>query len=186
MTTEDNGRNHEPNLRELTAELDGLRCLVFAELRALNKIIDERDRLYKERDDARRTAVDAALAAAKEQTASSFSASEKAIVKAENAQSDYNLRSNEFRGQLDDQAKRLIARIEVEAMVRNVEEKLSRMDGEIRTLRESHGEHVGQSSGKREIAGDTRANIAIVISVIGGIAGLIGLAIIVIRAFSGH
>jgi hypothetical protein len=40
----------------------------------------------------------------KEQTRASFEASEKAIVKAENAQRDYNVRSNEFRGQLDDQA----------------------------------------------------------------------------------
>lgn len=142
------GRLHEPSLKEAVTELDGLRELLLSKIDNLKELVNERDRLYKERDDARRVAVDAALAAAKEQTASSFSASEKAIVKAENAQSDYNIRSNEFRGQLDDQAKRLISRTEVEEMIKNVVEKISRIDNDVRSLRESRTEGVGEKGGR--------------------------------------
>jgi|ERR1039458_6387722 hypothetical protein len=45
------------------------------------------------------------MAAADKATQSAFAASEKAIAKAEQAQSDYNARSNEFRSSLDDQNK---------------------------------------------------------------------------------
>ena len=49
---------------------------------------------------------------AEKATDAAFTASEKAILKAEEAQRDYNHRSNEFRAQLDDQAKTLMRRIE--------------------------------------------------------------------------
>ena len=139
------GRSHEPNLRQLTAELDGLRAVMTAKLEAMKALIDERDRMYAERDTSRRTAVEAALIAAKEQTATSFAASKEAISKADTAQHEYNIRSNEFRGQLDDQAKRLIARSEVETMLKNQDEKLSRLDMELRALRDTVG--AGESRG---------------------------------------
>lgn len=94
-----------------------------AQIRALRELVDERDRLYKERDESRKTAVDAALQAAKEKTTDAFLASEKAIVKAEDAQREYNARSNEFRGQLDDQAKTLMPRIEADAKFQALEDK---------------------------------------------------------------
>jgi hypothetical protein len=141
------GRSHEPNLRQLTAELDGLRAVMTAKLEAMKALIDERDRMYAERDNSRRTAVEAALIAAKEQTASSFAASKEAITKAEQAQHDYNMRSNEFRGQLDDQAKRLISRSEVESMIKNLEEKISRVDNDQRTLRDTVGSGVSRGEG---------------------------------------
>ena len=64
-------------------------------------------------ENQRRSVVDA-LAAQKELTAAANAASEKAILKSEEAQREYNVRSNEFRGQLDDQAKTLMPRIETE------------------------------------------------------------------------
>jgi len=133
---------------------------------ALREVIDERDRLYKERDDSRRTAVDAALAAAKEQTASSFSASEKAIGKAENAQADYNVRSNEFRGQLDDQAKTLMPRQEVTTLVKSIEDKIARLDGDIREVRDSVRGYAGKEQGGKTVRDDTRSNLAVAISFI--------------------
>lgn len=110
--TKNGERTHEPQLRQVVAEMDGFRRLVEVEMAGLHRLLDERDRLYKERDESRRSAVDAAITAAKEQTRQSFEASEKAIVKAEDAQREYNVRSNEFRGQLDDQAKTLMPRAE--------------------------------------------------------------------------
>jgi multidrug efflux pump subunit AcrA (membrane-fusion protein) len=163
VSAEPNGtRTHEPSLRELTADVDGVKELLISKIESLKELVNERDRLYKERDESRRTAVDAALAAAKENTASSFAASEKAIVKAENAQNDYNVRSNEFRGQLDDQAKRLIARTEVETMVKNLEEKINRIDIDTRGLRESRSESLGGHS----LKDDVRSNIAVIVSII--------------------
>lgn len=150
-----------------------------AALLAHEKLAIERDRLYKERDDARRVAVDAALAAAKEQTASSFTASEKAIVKAETAQSEYNVRSNEFRGQLDDQAKRLISRTEVDSVVKNLTEKIDRIDLDVRSLRESRGERAGEGQGGRAVLDTSRSNIALLVSAL-------AVALLLWRAFVGR
>lgn len=136
-------------------------------VRALSEKMDERDRLYKERDEFRRVAVDAALIAAKEQVQVSFEASEKAIVKAENAQREYNIRSNEFRGQLDDQAKRLISRDEVVLMFKGQEEKNIRYDTDIRQLREALAAGSGSKAGSREVLSDSRAWVSLVISAVG-------------------
>jgi hypothetical protein len=114
----------------------------------LERIMDERDRLYDMRFKAAETAVNtalaaqekavnAALAAQEKQTASSFMASEKAIVKAEDAQREYNVRSNEFRGQLDDQAKTLMPRPESLTMFRATEDKLASAKAELERTIES-------------------------------------------------
>ena len=129
------------------------------QVKALRELVDERDRLYKERDESRRTAVDAALTAAKEKTTDAFIASEKAIVKAEDAQREYNARSNEFRGQLDDQAKTLMPRFEADSKFRAQEDKVEALRKEVQSLRESRSEGSGisqtratQSNFNREIA----------------------------------
>lgn len=119
-----NGRTHEPSLRELTSQLDGLRELTDARFQAAARLLDERDRLYLEKFRASEIAVSAAIAASDKQTAASFASSEKAIGKAEQAQSDYNVRSNEFRGQLDDQAKTLMPRTESQTLFKSYEDKL--------------------------------------------------------------
>jgi hypothetical protein len=129
----------QPTIRELAVEVDSLR-----------RIMDERVRLYAERDISRRTAVDAALTAAKEQTASSFAASKEAIIKAEQAQHDYNVRSNEFRGQLDDQAKLFISRVEVGTITKNIEEKLARLEMDTRVNREAIGNSASKGEGMNQ------------------------------------
>ena len=167
------GRSHEPNLRQLTAELDGLRAVMTAKLEAMKALIDERDRMYAERDNSRRTAVEAALIAAKEQTATSFAASKEAISKADTAQHEYNIRSNEFRGQLDDQAKRLISRTEVEGMIKNVEEKIARSDNDQRVMNDRVGSGEGRGAGMDKL-------FQYFLSVI-GILGSFGLGIYISR-----
>jgi formaldehyde-activating enzyme involved in methanogenesis len=98
-------------MSDSSAELDKhlLRNLSESEIVTVRvfveRIMDERDRLYEAKFKAAETAVttalssaekavNAALAAQEKQTASSFAASEKAIVKAEEAQREYNIRSN--------------------------------------------------------------------------------------------
>jgi hypothetical protein len=142
----------------------------------LEKIIEERDRLYDTRFKAAETAVSAALAAQEKATTAAFLASEKAVLKAENAQADYNSRSNEFRGQLDDQAKTLMPRLEVNTMMRGIEEKIegiktaaksdvARIDTDIRSLRESRSQVEGTDRG-------ATATWAVVIVIANGILAL--------------
>lgn len=141
----------------------------------LRIVIDERDRLYDSRFRASEIAVQAALLAQKEAVASAFLASEKAIIKAEEAQKDYNLRSNEFRGQLDDQAKLLMQRQEALGLFKSSDDKLETMRlffdsklesqriafeknneslmKEITSLRESRSEISGKSSGANALFG---------------------------------
>lgn len=119
---------------------------------AAGRIADERDRFYLEKFKASEVAVGAAITAQKEQTTSSFAASEKAIVKAEEAQREYNVRSNEFRGQLDDQAKRLMPREEAVSNFKSVDDKLEEVKKSIDILRENS---------KKDIADlrETRSNV---------------------------
>jgi hypothetical protein len=99
--------------------------LVLTDMRDfMQRVLDERDRQYDARFRAAEIAVMAAFAAQKDSVANAFLASEKAIIKAEEAQREYNVRSNEFRGQLDDQAKMLMPRSEVTALIRSIEDKL--------------------------------------------------------------
>jgi hypothetical protein len=104
---------------------------------------------------AQEKAVNAALAAQEKQTASSFLASEKAIVKAEDAQREYNVRSNEFRGQLDDQAKTLMPRPETMTMFKSFEDKLSTIKIELDRATEMGRNNLEKAMGSfgHEVAG---------------------------------
>jgi hypothetical protein len=94
-------------------------------VKAIEKLIDERDRLYDSRFKAAEVAVSAALSSQEKAVNAAFLASEKAIVKAEAAQNDYNVRSNEFRGQLSDQATTLMPRPETLSMFKATDEKVA-------------------------------------------------------------
>jgi hypothetical protein len=110
-------------LEIIMAESNGLsinRPLTFAEMKLIREVLeegmnlisiraDERDKRYEERFRNSEAAVNTALAAQKEAVAAAFTASERAITKAEDAQAAYNSRSNEFRQTLDDQAKLLLS-----------------------------------------------------------------------------
>lgn len=85
-------------------------------------------------------AVQAALAAQEKAVTAAFLASEKAIVKAEEAQKEYNTRSNEFRGQLDDQAKTLMPRNESIGLFNAIDEKLSALQQRLEQAASAKGE----------------------------------------------
>lgn len=104
----------------------------------LKALLDERDTVYTERDNARRIAVEAALTAVKEQTKASFEASEKAIVKAEEAQKAYNVAHNDLSRKLDEQNKATMPRSETETRFHGLEEKISDLR-EIVTLSTGRG-----------------------------------------------
>jgi len=108
------GRTHDQDLRELKAEVNGLRMLM-----------EERNKWYGERDRDRQQAVDKALAAVEKQTASAFEAAKEsnttaaanqkeAVLKQEDAQRAYNTSHNDLLRKLDDQNKATMPRIEQE------------------------------------------------------------------------
>lgn len=166
-------------------KLVGLKELLHSELAANRDVLDERDKLYKERDDSRRTAVDAALTAVKEQTKASFEASEKAIVKAEEAQKSYNASHNDLSRKMDEQYKAMTPQSEARLKWDNTDKEVGdlrreltatregaqkeitglrdAMMREIAGLRESRSEHVGS----RQQSTDMRAWIVAAIAIVG-------------------
>ena len=130
--------------------VDTLRENIRAEIELVRQVMIERDRFYL-----------AQIAEQKNLNANSFASSEKAVGKAEQAQKEYNERSNEFRGQLDDQAKTLMARTEVLATFKAIGEKsdaahealdrrIDKLDSEIGMLREFRSEGGGKEKAQRE------------------------------------
>lgn len=159
MSEPNGARTHEPSLRELTAEADGTKALILSKFDSLRELVDERDRLYKERDDARRTAVDAALAAVKEQTKASFDASEKAIVKAEEAQKAYNTAHNDLSRKMDEQNKATMPRLESQQRFDNLTKEVAELKGAVTISG-------GVVLGSKAVKDESRANLALIISFI--------------------
>ncbi len=139
-------RNNDPDV--------SFREYIDLHINRLEQLMGERDKRYEERHIADVQAVQAALVSADKQVTTAFSASEKAVNKSEEAQQDYNARSNEFRGQLDDQAKTLMPRIEAigkfDAFDKRLEETKTRYDQEIASLREYRSARQGSSAQQRE------------------------------------
>jgi len=105
---------------------------LFARFEEYIHRMDERDRRYAAERLSDQRAVEAA-----------FKASEKAIDKAEQAQVGVNERGNEFRGQLDDQAKRLMTKDEAGIRFATIEEKVEALRQDVGNLRESRSQIVG-------------------------------------------
>jgi hypothetical protein len=107
-------------------------------IKSVQRTMDERDRFYLEKFKAAEIAVSAALTASDKLNAAAFSSGEKAVIKAEDAQREYNVRSNEFRGQLDDQAKRLMPREEAQTHFGIYDQKFDEIKEEIAAFRVGH------------------------------------------------
>lgn len=146
-------------------------------LRSVEALMDERDRRYEDKFKALDNATEKALAAVREQTNAAFQANEKAITKAEEAQRSYNERSNEFRGQLDDQAKRLMAREEALSKFGTYDEKLEDCKREIIKLREAQMETAGRTVQRSEQRQTTQWTVGQVLATLFAVAGF-ALAIV--------
>jgi hypothetical protein len=131
------------------------------------KLLAERDRFYQEQYEAIEKAFAAALAAQEKLTAASFAASEKAITKAEEAQSQYNIRSNEFRAQLGDQARTLMPRPEAEAINKVLDDKIVDLGRRLAALNESGS----------EVRGKEKLSTPLLLSLVGAAFGAAGFLI---------
>jgi hypothetical protein len=145
---------------------------------AFAKLMDERDRGYENRFKAQETAIGSALTAQEKLTSASFASSEKAVIKAEDAQREYNARSNEFRGQLDDQAKMLLPRSEAETRFNSMSLTIDEIKKDLVTLREFKSSSGGQREQAHSDRGQSNWVIAMVISLL-SIAVGIGISLLV-------
>jgi hypothetical protein len=116
----------------------------------LRELIDERDRRYEQRFEGQEKAVAAALAAQEKAVAAALSAADRAVSKAELAAEKRFEAVNEFRGQLADQAGRLLPRSEADVALGGVREKIDGLTGRVEALgtRLERGE--GQRSGLKD------------------------------------
>ncbi len=154
---------------------------IYVELKSLRLLMDERDQRYTERAAAAALALKDALAAQEKLGTVVNDSARTAIVKSEEAQRAYNERSNEFRGQLDDQAKLLMPRTEaqgefarmaqrIEDMKKDWEQYKQTQAQEIRSLRESRAGYGG--------IWQAVVAAATVAALIGTIVGVIGHALV--------
>ena len=173
----ENGRTHEPDLRELAANVDSLGTLMEVEDKAIRDLLNERDRRVSEQFEAQKAAVFAALSAQEKMTAAAFASAEKAIDKAEAGQKSYNERSNEFRGQLDDQAKTFIPRNEADSRDERTREAIEatrkemgmlrdEIRREVADLRKTRDESSGKGQGLTTVWTLGLASIIVIISVL--------------------
>lgn len=165
----------------------------------LERLIEERDRLYNIRFQAAETAFNAALTAQEKAVSAAFLASEKAIVKAEQAQKDYNERTNELRASMSDQAERLMSRPEALSMFKAFEDKIvsgqenseAKIEGvrlnfekaidainkDIVSLRESRSAGGGMLYSNERSRAQYNWNIGIIVAIIGSVIST-GVAIL--------
>ena len=137
--------------------------------------------LQEERFTAAKDAVNAALVAQKELVSAAFASSEKAIVKAEEAQKSYNSNHNDLTRMMDQQYERMIPRTEaidkIDGVRAELSAKLDVLRGEVGGLRESRSAGEGKSKG-------VDSSVALAISGVMMLLSVIGLAFTVYRLMS--
>jgi excinuclease UvrABC helicase subunit UvrB len=107
----------------------------------IERLIDERDRLYNERHANSLQAIKDALLAQKELTNAAFAASKEAILKAEQSQNSYNAGHNDLMKKMDKQYSEMIPRSTFEQAIKSIEDKIN-------DLRESRSANAGAGTGK--------------------------------------
>lgn len=133
------------------------------DLAATRTLMDERDKWYERRWAAQQNALEIAARAQEKFHATVLALNQEAIAKSENAQKEYNMRSNEFRGQLDDQAKTLMPRSESIGLHQATRERLDQLRDESRilveglrkelvVLKESSSQFMGQKEGRSDFS----------------------------------
>lgn len=132
-------RTHEPSLRELTADLDGLRELLLSKLDAQSDALAAADKRYEQRFMAQEGAVTSALNAQEKAVTSAMVSADRAVSKVETANDKRFESVNEFRAQLADQAAGFLPRNEANIRFDGFSEKLDSqrkvLDGRLEQIR---------------------------------------------------
>ena len=78
-------------------------------------------------------------------------AAERAVIKAEEAQHEYNMRSNEFSNQLKDQASMFMSRIETIALFKSMDDKLEFLQQQLVQFRSFKDNQGGKQEGSAKM-----------------------------------
>lgn len=165
----DNGWTFRTLHSHVMSAIDSLKEAVKAQNEGIKTTFAILEKLYDERDVSRKTAVDAALMAAKEQTKANFDASEKAIVKAEEAQKAYNASHNDLARKMDEQNKGTVPRPEIQQRFQTVEK-------DIADIRQQIAAGQAGALGGRQSKDDSRASMMQIIAVVSIIIAAAALA----------
>ena len=124
-------------------------------------------------------AVNAALAAAKEAVAAALAAAEKAREQAASDNQAWRASANEWRGSMQDRENRFATRTEMDA-------KFGAVDVALHAIQKDLDRGVGTVLGGKAVKDESRANVALLVSIVAGIVGLIGLVVVMLRIFTGR
>lgn len=134
------------------------------EIRALRSEMEQRDRLYTERDLASKAAVAAALAAAEKQTLAAFLSGEKAVAVAQANAEKWRDAANEWRGTMNDKDEKFALKTEIVSLVKQIDE-----------LKNTSATMTGAAGGVADARNGARANLGALI----GLAGFV-LAVVLV------
>jgi hypothetical protein len=123
---------------------------------SLREVVHLKDAKYETQFKSLEAALQAQLISLRENTALAFTASEKAISKAETASEKRFESVNEFRQTLTDQAATFMQRAQVETLLGNLNEKLNLL-----TARVERGEGIGDGSARTKAESTTQNNWAV-------------------------
>jgi hypothetical protein len=171
-------RTHEPSLRELTAELDGLGKLLLAKIDAQRDALEAADKRYEQRFAAQESAVGSALVGQEKAVNAALVAADRAVLKAEGAAEKRFDAVNEFRAQLADQATTFLPRAEALVKFEALAEKLE-------SVRLANMASVGRREGQQSTKEEGRAIAAAIIAVLAALVALAGVVLTAIHVFKG-
>jgi hypothetical protein len=157
----------------LETAIDYLLAIVGEKYAHVVTRMEGNDQRYEERFAASQRALDLGLAGQKAEITTALAAADRAVQKAEAATEKRFESVNEFRGTLDNQQRTLIARSEVEQIVRGLEEKISgltkTLDGVVAEFRAAAAANLGNRTGYRDGYG-------VAVGVVGLIAAVLAIA----------
>jgi hypothetical protein len=120
----------------INVRFEALEKLINVGFESIQDFINERDKRYQERFTAQESAVSAALASSEKLTNAVSLATEKAITKAEAAQTIYNIGHNDLTRKMDAQYKEMIPRNEHEGDIKNILDKHDELKKEVQEQRD--------------------------------------------------
>jgi hypothetical protein len=139
----------------------------------LTALVDAQRELTNQRFGDQDKAVQAALVSQEKAVAAALDAAQRAVIKAEIAQEKRNEATNEFRGQLSDQAATLMPRAEAEQRLSALDAKFAQLhkadEDKIAELMKSRDQTTGRSKGMTAMQ---QALVAVVL-IVGGIYAIV-------------
>lgn len=139
---------------------------------------------------SQQVAMKTALEAAKEAVQAALAAADRAVTKSEQAADKRFEALNELRQMLNDMVGSLITRVEAVQRFDSITEKIDAGVKRVESLEARYNTMTGEQSGSerrgRDVVTAARANVGMVVGIVGGGVGLILLVIAVLRFFSGR